>query len=206
MTHFFPSICNLGYKWVYEETGILHRDVSLDNLMFRHKDGKIIGVLNDFDLAIHKSEQNNGPLSKQQTGTKPFMAIDLLERPQGNPPLHRYRHDLESFMYVTLVLACFMLASDQVKASSQIADWFKPAATSSAIADSKFRLLSKKDLLPPVTETMTSLSPLVTNLYKCFARMVARVTLLNSEDQKPTDEETVDGVITMERFTSIFGA
>jgi hypothetical protein len=37
--------------------------------------------------------------SKQRTGTLPFMAIDLLEK---NPPLHGYRHDLESFMWVIL--------------------------------------------------------------------------------------------------------
>ena len=63
--------------------------------MYRKKDGKVFGVLNDYDLAIFKS--NNVPSSKTRTGTKPFMAIDLL----GNPTdVHRYRHDLESMFYV----------------------------------------------------------------------------------------------------------
>jgi Fungal protein kinase len=63
--------------------------------MFRRKDGKIFGVLNDYDLALLGT--NDTPTSKNRTGTKPFMAIDLL----GNPTdVHRYRHDLESMFYV----------------------------------------------------------------------------------------------------------
>ena len=63
--------------------------------MYRNKDGKIFGVLNDYDLAILKS--NTSPSSKNRTGTKPFMAIDLLGQ---KPDVHRYRHDLESMFYV----------------------------------------------------------------------------------------------------------
>ena len=63
--------------------------------MYRKKDGKIFGVLNDYNLAIFKS--NTTPSSKTRTGTKPFMAIDLLGQ---NPDVHRYRHDLESMYYV----------------------------------------------------------------------------------------------------------
>ena len=85
----------LGYEWLYTKPGIFHRDISVNNMMYRKKDGKVFGVLNDYDLAIFKS--NNVPSSKTRTGTKPFMAIDLL----GNPTdVHRYRHDLESMFYV----------------------------------------------------------------------------------------------------------
>jgi hypothetical protein len=63
-------------------------------MRYRMKAGKVFGVLNDYDLAIFKS--NNARSSKTRTGTKPFMAIDLL----GNPTdVHRYRHDLESLFY-----------------------------------------------------------------------------------------------------------
>jgi serine/threonine protein kinase len=85
----------LGYQWLYMKPGIFHRDISVNNMMYRKKDGKVFGVLNDYDLAIFKS--NNAPSSKTRTGTKPFMAIDLL----GNPDdVHCYRHDLESMFYV----------------------------------------------------------------------------------------------------------
>ena len=67
--------------------------------MYRKKDGKVFGVLNDYDLAIFKS--NNVPSSKTRTGTRPFMAIDLL----GNPTdVHRYRHDLESLFYALVYI------------------------------------------------------------------------------------------------------
>ncbi|TFY54756.1 hypothetical protein EVJ58_g8676 [Rhodofomes roseus] len=35
---------------------------------------------------------------RYRTGTGPFMALDLLR--EGNPPIHKYRHDLESFFYL----------------------------------------------------------------------------------------------------------
>ncbi|KAH9831017.1 uncharacterized protein C8Q71DRAFT_318222 [Rhodofomes roseus] len=35
---------------------------------------------------------------RYRTGTGPFMALDLLR--EGIPPMHKYRHDLESFLYV----------------------------------------------------------------------------------------------------------
>lgn len=61
---------------------------------------RIVGVLNDFDLvsqvvAVGAEE----PSSKHRTGTKPFMAIELLS---DLPCLHKYRHDLESLFYVIL--------------------------------------------------------------------------------------------------------
>jgi hypothetical protein len=70
--------------------------------MFKQIGDTVCGVLNDFDLAV---QLNNEPhsTSKQRTGTKPYMAIDLLV-PQ--PPYHLYRHDLESFLYVLVFLTC----------------------------------------------------------------------------------------------------
>ncbi|KAJ3789647.1 protein kinase [Lentinula aff. detonsa] len=39
------------HQWLYECVGILHRDLSIGNIMFRRIDGKVYGVLNDFDLS-----------------------------------------------------------------------------------------------------------------------------------------------------------
>ena len=90
----------LGYRWLFEVPKILHQDISLNNLMLDKEGNKIYAVLNDFDLAV--SADVKITLSKQCTGTKPFMAIDLL---QPDPPVHMYRHDLESLFYV---LVCTM--------------------------------------------------------------------------------------------------
>ncbi|KAJ4478110.1 protein kinase [Lentinula aciculospora] len=92
------------HQWLYECAGILHRDLSFGNIMFRRKNGKVYGVLNDFDLSSRVQDLNQGPTSNQRTGTRPFMSRDLL-----NPDWeggHFYRHDLESLFYIILCLAC----------------------------------------------------------------------------------------------------
>ncbi|TFY55594.1 hypothetical protein EVJ58_g8148 [Rhodofomes roseus] len=137
-----------AHHWVYETSKILHRDISINNIMWFIKDGQVIGVLCDWDLAEDHSngdvqsvlkaaasaswlswitggaktvnpsnepqsqpdaEQVPGSTSaplegdhmqkpRYRTGTGPFMALDLL-RKEG-PPMHKYRHDLESFFYL----------------------------------------------------------------------------------------------------------
>ncbi|GAW04145.1 protein kinase [Lentinula edodes] len=92
------------HQWLYECVGILHRDLSSGNIMYRRIDGKVYGVLNDFDLSSRVRDMNYGPTSKQRTGTRPFMSVDLLDyRWAGG---HLYRHDLESLFYIMLCLAC----------------------------------------------------------------------------------------------------
>ena len=59
------------------------------------KDGIIYGVLADFYLAVYTIHA--GLSSKQRTSTRPFMAINLLEK---DPPQHMYRHNLESMAYI----------------------------------------------------------------------------------------------------------
>jgi hypothetical protein len=80
--------------------------------MFHRSDGKLYGVLNDFDLAVRLNESPRST-SKQRTGTKPYMALDLLV---ADPPVHIYRHDLESFLYVLVFLTC------QIE-GSPLAEW-----------------------------------------------------------------------------------
>ncbi|KAJ4471217.1 protein kinase [Lentinula lateritia] len=92
------------HQWLYECVGILHRDLSSGNIMFRRINGKIYGVLNDFDLSSRLRDMDNGPTSNQRTGTRPFMSLDLLD-PTWNGG-HLYRHDLESLFYIMLCLAC----------------------------------------------------------------------------------------------------
>ncbi|KAH7879640.1 uncharacterized protein C8R40DRAFT_437276 [Lentinula edodes] len=89
------------HQWLYDCGGILHGDLSLGNIMFRRKDGKIYGVLNDYDLSSRVEDVDNGD---NRTGTRPFMSLDMLNSywEWG----HLYHHDLESLFYVMLCLAC----------------------------------------------------------------------------------------------------
>ncbi|KAJ3540697.1 hypothetical protein NMY22_g4187 [Coprinellus aureogranulatus] len=87
--------------------GIAHSDVSLGNIMVNQtKDGTQYLILNDFDLAIVMNPGDVSPQKKglERTGTKPFMAVELLEYPVGTVK-RVCRHDLESVIWV-LVWLC----------------------------------------------------------------------------------------------------
>lgn len=80
--------------------GILHRDISIFNIMLSlhpstRPDGKR-GFLIDLDMAIETACLTPSA-APHRTGTREFMAIEVLN---GDAPTHTYRHDIESFFYV----------------------------------------------------------------------------------------------------------
>ncbi|KAF8199144.1 hypothetical protein BJ912DRAFT_809737, partial [Pholiota molesta] len=115
------------YKRLHETAGVIHRDISENNLMYWKKgDGTICGVLSDYDLSLMLARQDRGPSSKQRMGTRPFMALDLLEPP---PSKHLYRHDLESLLYVIIVLMFRaqgenLIEDEKFKNFPALKDWF----------------------------------------------------------------------------------
>ena len=72
--------------------GILHRDVSIGNIMLTEKEDD--GFLIDLDLAIKIGDDQKASGAPSKTGTKIFMAIGAL---LGEP--HTFMHDLESFFW-----------------------------------------------------------------------------------------------------------
>ncbi|KAJ4478136.1 protein kinase [Lentinula aciculospora] len=128
------------HQWLYECAGILHHDLSFGNIMFRRKNGKVYGVLNDFDLSSRVQDMDKGPTSNQRTGTRPFMSKDLL-----NPDWeggHFYRHDLESLFYIILCLACRYAEPGVPAAEPRLySDWF--SGTDKQVFDSKNTFLSE---------------------------------------------------------------
>ena len=100
------------HHWLYEHAGILHRDLSIRNTMWRfikeknargEGEQRVYGVLTDFDLSSWVDSLNSDykKTSQQRTGTPPYMAHELLG---GSSPIHLYRHDLESFFYIMLLI------------------------------------------------------------------------------------------------------
>ncbi|KAI6106627.1 hypothetical protein EDD16DRAFT_1490535 [Pisolithus croceorrhizus] len=82
------------------KNGVYHRDINPSNLMFkRTSDGKIMGVLNDFDLASIE----DGLTRTECTGTVPFMALELLD-PEGScgQTNHLYEYVAESFIWILI--------------------------------------------------------------------------------------------------------
>ncbi|KAF9519249.1 hypothetical protein BS47DRAFT_1408893 [Hydnum rufescens UP504] len=85
----------LCHRWLYRVMGILHRDISMNNIMFRRNGAKVIGVLIDYDLAIDINKPSRSSL--ERTGVRRFMAVDLME---DTRMLHHARHDMESMFWV----------------------------------------------------------------------------------------------------------
>ncbi|KIK59049.1 hypothetical protein GYMLUDRAFT_110443, partial [Collybiopsis luxurians FD-317 M1] len=92
------------HEWVHDIGRVLHRDINMNNVMFRRINGEVYGVLNDFDLATSIDDLDRTPTSKHRTGTRPFMACEQHDIDWNGPS--RYRHDAESFFYLILMLGC----------------------------------------------------------------------------------------------------
>ncbi|CAL1697091.1 unnamed protein product [Somion occarium] len=111
MDHVFNQLLDCLHD-LYHQLHMLHRDVSLSNLMYEMREGLVWLILNDFDLAvvIKKDGPPRGSTGRHRTGTLPFMAVDLIEDP--NMP-HYFRHDLESVFFVALWCAIRSPSRDQ---------------------------------------------------------------------------------------------
>ncbi|KAH9828630.1 uncharacterized protein C8Q71DRAFT_728537 [Rhodofomes roseus] len=156
-----------AHHWVYERYQMLHRNIELNSIMWYEQDGRVVGVLCDWDLAEnkgtgghrsnHQRKENSVAKStttelrataedqateqarnlesaapsnmatdsqcvvkpRYRTGTGPFMAMDLLR--VSDPPIHKYRHDLESFFYAYIYFAATYNPDKQ--AFGYIEDW-----------------------------------------------------------------------------------
>ncbi|KAF9064298.1 hypothetical protein BDP27DRAFT_1230692, partial [Rhodocollybia butyracea] len=127
------------HRWLYEEAKILHRDLSPGNIMLRRTEDKIYGVLNDFDLAS-SIPRTGAATSNQRTGTRPYMALDLLDddsRYFG----HMYRHDLESLFYIILCFACRYEAPGKRCRDPPFSKWF--AGTDADILGAKNKFITR---------------------------------------------------------------
>ncbi|KAF5381482.1 hypothetical protein D9757_008134 [Collybiopsis confluens] len=134
------------HRWLYEHPRILHRDLSMANIMYRREGDNVYGVLNDFDLSLFRTRMDEGPTSKHRTGTKPFMAYDLLDTAWDK--VHRYRHDLESLFYIILILSCHYSDPTTQASSLPFKAWFDQ--TDDLIASQKYRFLGSPSPILPV--------------------------------------------------------
>ncbi|VCU41213.1 Bgt-50511 [Blumeria graminis f. sp. tritici] len=100
----------LAHQSLFKEARILHRDVSINNIILTDpavNNGRY-GLLIDLDLAISLNDVNSEQNRQTMTGTMEYIALGILQAniyETGKGYNHTYRHDLESFFYV-LVSAC----------------------------------------------------------------------------------------------------
>ncbi|KZT65930.1 hypothetical protein DAEQUDRAFT_490057 [Daedalea quercina L-15889] len=110
-----------AHWWVAETSNILHGDISLNNIMFFRRDDEVIGVLMDWDHAVHRhrSEEarydlelpsSDDPLLqwvyRYRTAhywyTAPYVDLGRQTAARREMPPHRYAHDLEAFFWMLL--------------------------------------------------------------------------------------------------------
>ncbi|KAK0498098.1 hypothetical protein EDD18DRAFT_1071869, partial [Armillaria luteobubalina] len=143
------------HKWLYDHPKILHRDISMANIMYRKDgEGNVFGVLIDFDLSsLIPIEEAK---SLRRTGTPPYMAFDLLREEKDSGP-HLYRHDLEALFYVMLMICCrhSIIKKVQPKGTSQLeeipanlSEWFDRTMSWNILAKVKTSFFSDNEPLP----------------------------------------------------------
>jgi hypothetical protein len=192
----------IGYRWLFEIPKILHRDISLNNLMLRKEDDKVYAVLNDFDLAVSADVKSTS--SKQRTGTKPFMAIDLL-RP--DPPVHMYRHDLESMFYV-LVWTTSRFHNGGEIGMPPLQEWADNDGVTLTEKKSFFVMMSEP---PPLTPQFGSFRRWVVSMQTIFrdgfysrTKYLAERSLASLESSSSSfEDETLGGFVTFDKFQAI---
>ncbi|XXH02048.1 hypothetical protein Hte_008413 [Hypoxylon texense] len=110
--------CIEGHKSLHG-VGILHRDISINNLLINEDKGNPSwpGFLIDLDLAIR--EQRDGASgAKGKTGTRAFMAIGVLRGHQ-----HSFEHDLESFFWVLFWICIHYNGPDKKRVVPEFDKW-----------------------------------------------------------------------------------
>lgn len=88
------------------------------------------GILNDFDLAslINVGETSPRVMGHRRTGTKAFMALELLRDAGVSGQIHRlYRHELEAFAWVLLYAAA--MTKEESKHIDPFASWHNSSYT-----------------------------------------------------------------------------
>ncbi|KAG8953365.1 hypothetical protein FRC03_011796 [Tulasnella sp. 419] len=122
-----------GHQEIYQRAGILHRDISTNNVRIRDPPMVFVdgvdeddindrntslpsddGFLIDFDLSMIEDDSDQNRSERlARTGTFAFMAWQIMdgdsismEEDDGAPdtPLHSFKHDLQSFFWVLLYI------------------------------------------------------------------------------------------------------
>jgi hypothetical protein len=114
-----PTYPSLVHRWLHDIPRILHRDLSLNNIMCRFKmeenakgnRWKTLWGANDYDLSSWTKDLKGDytRTSQQRTGTPPYMAHELLT---GTSTTHLYRHDVESLFYIMLLVCARYTIAD----------------------------------------------------------------------------------------------
>ncbi|KAI0667826.1 hypothetical protein C8Q78DRAFT_981280 [Trametes maxima] len=112
-----------GHRWAWEERKMLHRDVSVGNILIYDDPEKpgsqSKGLLCDWELAKSEAEIQNPRASQaSRSGTLQFMSALLSWYPQKD---HLLSDDLESFMHVLTWCTMMYLPNDAAYSEEKLA-------------------------------------------------------------------------------------
>ncbi|KAF7794419.1 hypothetical protein EIP86_005553 [Pleurotus ostreatoroseus] len=118
---------DLRYK-----ANILHRDISVNNVMYTYRGSFLYFILIDFDMAT-VLEEDYVPSSKHRTGTLAFMAVALIRDASLNgsadyqPIVHMLCHEYESIywlcLWCTLVFVAVATAKQRLELLTLVRAW-----------------------------------------------------------------------------------
>ncbi|KAG6022121.1 hypothetical protein E4U40_004848 [Claviceps sp. LM458 group G5] len=184
--------CIKGHKSLYDK-GILHRDISINNLMINEDPGNLSWkcFLIDLDFAI-STEREKPSGAQGKTGTRTFMAIGLLEGAE-----HTFMHDLESFFWVLFWICIQYEGPGKAIEPARYECWdYLPDTTlaslkSGVISDYKFSKPEKlgftpyyQPLIPHVNKLRKEVFPGGEPLDKPFPELYSKMMNVLREAQK----------------------
>ncbi|KAG6839089.1 hypothetical protein C0991_005920 [Blastosporella zonata] len=91
------------HREAVEKADILHRDISVGNIMMKEVEGVMRGYLIDWDLSLDGTKAG---VENEHTGTWQFLAVRLFEKTKdGAVPIQNRIDDVESFFHVATWIA-----------------------------------------------------------------------------------------------------
>ncbi|OBZ70522.1 hypothetical protein A0H81_09098 [Grifola frondosa] len=188
--------CMAGHRLALE-AGVLHRDVSVGNVMIA-LDRPFEGFIHDFDYSSFVTEDpsNAEELSdkpsdtgekaelKDKTGTFHFMAIGILES-QGDV-IHQVHHDLESFYWVLIWIVLRHTAHSDPRREFASGSVFKPGEEALEVATMKQGWVLRQPVTvkdnPPLSDLLHDFTKL------CLSQFTKSK---NDQDKNPLTYEAV---------------
>ncbi|KAJ3559909.1 hypothetical protein NM688_g48 [Phlebia brevispora] len=216
----FDCLHDLRYK-----ANILHRDISVNNIMYEKRGDLYQFVLIDFDMAIQLPKDGASgyvATSKHRTGTLPFMAYELIADANeatrnaiGDwaPKRHLLCHDLQSLFWVSIWLMMSLFrhcleAKKQETALRTLREW--ETGTLAAISALKYKILHSLEnngiQLPGPTIALerwvwawwTIFNDVQAAQFKRALHM--KTAQADGKEPEPFDEETIGGTFTVEKL------
>ncbi|KID86141.1 Protein kinase-like domain protein, partial [Metarhizium majus ARSEF 297] len=157
--------CIEGHKSLRKMAGLLHRDISMNNLMIDEDSTNPSrrSFLIDLDLATEESRAEASG-SRGKTGTRAFMAIGALLGEQ-----HLFMHDLESFFWVLFWVCIHYDGPHKEKRVARFDKW--NFVDTEELAGTKLGIIAEEDMFCKTTsdwftEHYKGMAPCINKLRK----------------------------------------